>query len=446
MLSSSRTHLLFSLCALLLVADSAASQPAAGAVTWQDTIVIVRRGQSLTTIAAHYFFRNQFSTITSLAEWIGRHNRLEGSSPITGQTLRVPIGLTETPLQAVGERDHRLPARGVYFTAQMAGSVRAMELADQVIAAGGNAIVFDIKDRAGDLSYESKVALAKETSACSLATIRNPVYFVNQLQERGLHVVARLSCFYDEQLAGQRPDLRPRSGDGGPWAEGGTPGWLDPSLEEVQEYLLELVGEVADLGVDEIQLDYVRFPTEGAVENAVFAFQPDTLAKHEVITEFVRRARTVVATRDVLLSADIFGVVAWGREADVASTGQQLSGLMPYLDVVSPMLYPSHFHPGFHEVDDPTAYPYYFVYNGCERLRDLAAEHDVTVRPWIQAFAHRVTSFDPVFVTEQMLGAEDGGATGWLLWNPKSRYEVGLEAMERYANGTAGALRRMPAP
>ena len=360
----------------------------------------------------------------------------------TGPAATGPAAATRS--EAEGSVDHRLPATGVYLTANTAGSSRGLSLADQVIEAGGNAINFDVKDRPGDLSYVSKVALARTIAACSLAPIDKPAELVDKLQQRGLHVVARLSCFYDARLASRRPDLVPRSKEGGLWSESGVPGWVDPSLPEVQQYLLDLAAEAAELGVDEIQLDYVRFPTQGDASDAIFSFDPIEVAKHEIITEFVRRARLVVAEREVLLSADIFGVAAWRREEDVLSTGQLVEDLLPYLDVVSPMLYPSHFSNGFHRVDDPTAYPYFFVYQGCLRLKLLAEENGVAVRPWIQAFPHGVTQFSPLFVTEQMLGAQEGGAAGWMLWHPASRYDIGLDAMERFANGTAGALRRMP--
>ena len=362
---------------------------------------------------------------------------------VAGPAPPVPA---ETARPADGGRvDHRLPATGVYMTASTAGSSKGLSLADQVIQAGGNAIIFDVKDQPGDLSYMSKVALARTIAAGSLAAIDRPAVLVDKLHQRGLHVVARLACFYDVRLATHRPDLVPRSKEGGLWRERGVPGWVDPSLPEVQQYLLDLAAEAAELGVDEIQLDYVRFPTEGNPSDAVFSFDPTQVAKHEIITEFVRRVRLVVAKRDVLLSADIFGVAAWGREVDVLSTGQLPEDLLPHLDVVSPMLYPSHFSSGFHRIEDPTAYPYFFVYEGCRRLKLMAEENGVAVRPWIQAFPQGVTQFSRLFVTEQMLGAQEGGAAGWMLWIQSNRYDVGLDAMERFANGTAGSgVRRMP--
>ena len=142
----------------------------------------------------------------------------------------------------------------------------------------------------------------------------------------------------------------------------------------------------------------------------------------------------------VLLSADIFGVAAWGREADRRTIGQHLPDLLPHLDVVSPMLYPSHFEDGFERIDRPVDYPYYFLLQGCQRLQKMAEANDVKVRPWIQAFDYRVTRFDSVYLTEQMHGAEDGGARGWLLWNPASVYEVGFAAIKNFTDGTALAV------
>ncbi|SVD49213.1 uncharacterized protein METZ01_LOCUS402067, partial [marine metagenome] len=181
------------------------------------------------------------------------------------------------------------------MTASTAGSSKGLSLADQVIQAGGNAIIFDVKDQPGDLSYMSKVALARTIATGSLAAIDRPAVLVDKLHQRGLHVVARLACFYDVRLATHRPDLVPRSKEGGLWSERGVPNWVDPSLPEVQQYLLDLAAEAAELGVDEIQLDYVRFPTEGNPSDAVFSFDPTQVAKHEIITEFVRRVRLVVA-------------------------------------------------------------------------------------------------------------------------------------------------------
>jgi hypothetical protein len=294
------------------------------------------------------------------------------------------------------------------------------------------------------------VALAQEIGASDNATIKNPVDLIKSWHQRGIYVVARLTCFRDRRLAQGRPDLVPLSRkEGGLWSEKGVPSWVDPALPDVQQYLLDLVLEVADLGVDEIQLDYVRFPTEGNLSDAVFSFDPEELPKDAVITAFVRRVHEALALTDVRLSADIFGVIAWGRQADIKIIGQNAVDLFAWLDVVSPMLYPSHFEAGFDRIPSPVDYPYYFLLQGCRRLRQLAQQHGVEVRPWVQAFDFRVRNFDVEYISEQLHGAEDGGAHGWLLWNPASRYSIGLEAIARFVDGTSTvpeAHERLPTP
>lgn len=341
-------------------------------------------------------------------------------------------------------------ARGIYINASAAGGARGSVLVDELVAAGGNAVVFDVKDRLGRLSYTSEVALAQAIGASGEATIDRPSEVVGAWRDRGIYVIARLTCFHDELLAQQRPGLAPLSRRGkAVWSEKGTPNWVDPALPEVQQYLIDLALEVVGFGVDEIQLDYVRFPTEGRLEEAVFSFDPAALSKSAIITDFVRRMRVALEPTGTRLSADIFGVTAWGSRTDIETIGQDVDDLLDLLDAVSPMLYPSHFADGFGRISSPVVHPYYFLYQGCQRLRIRAVERGVEVRPWVQAFDYRVPQYDAMYVTEQLYGAEDGGARGWLLWNPASRYPFGMKAIADFMAGTAPALsqeERFPKP
>ena len=414
--------------------EELASEP--GAVG-RDTTLTIRRGDSLSGIAARFLSLSPSYTRQELVGEIRRYNDLASDTLMPGQQILVPLGNGQ-PLNRTVIKASDYEAKGIYVNAQVAGNARIQELADQLVAAGGNTVVFDAKNRLGNLSYASQVELAVAIGAGQETTIQQPAKLIDFLHRRQLHAVARIVCFYDTRLARERPDLVPLSRrNRNLWSEREEACWVDPSLPEVQDYLLALIREVAAMGVDEIQLDYIRFPTEGDVKDAVFAFDPAVLPKYEVITAFLGRVREALEPTDVLLSADIFGVVAWGREADAMSTGQKLSTMLPLLDVVSPMLYPSHFYGTFEQVPNPVDYPYYFVYRGCQQLRDLAFEHGVIIRPWIQSFAYRVTRFDARYITEQLHGAEDGGARGWLLWNSASRYEVGLAAIDRFTHAPA---------
>ncbi len=442
----SRSHLptaalvLLSLCSLPAVGgaqiDFDSTNPRS---TDSDTTVIVRRGESLLGIAARLLPVTDFYTTGELAEAIRLASKIDSDRLMPGQILRVPFESGSRLRVATDGTE----VRGLYVTARTAGGSRMLRLADSLIAVGGNTIVFDIKDRQGDLSYPSRIPLALATQVDSLAPIRRPRELVRQLHQRRLHVVARLTCFYDERLAAVRPELRPRSlsGDGAPWGKG----WLDPSLPQVQDYLLEIVSEVARFGVDEIQLDYVRFPTEGDLADARFDFDTWHRAKHEVITEFVARSRGRLIDTNVLLAADLFGVAAWGREADLRRLGQNLPDLMPLLDVASPMLYPSHFFGPFLGIERPSDYPYYLVREGVLRLQPLAQAHGVSVRPWLQAFAYGAAGFDVQYVTEQILASRDAGADGWMLWHPANRFDVSIDALRQLHTGSfVESKRRQP--
>ena len=409
-------------------------------VAVRDTVLTVRPGDSLLAIAHRLLPHSIEYTAEELVDRIKRQNGLQGDAIQIGQRLEVSLSFAELLDQPV-IRGTDFAARGIYITAALAGSRRMLTLADALVAAGGNTVVFDVKDRYGNLGYASSVPLALEIGAGQRAPISQPAKMLDALHRRNIHVVARLTCFYDARLARQRPDFVPLSRAGpGLWSERGKSNWVDPSLPQVQEYLLAIVREVAELGVDEIQLDYVRFPTEGNLADAVFAFDPAVVAKDRIITDFVIEVERVLEPMGVLLSADIFGVAAWGREADRRTIGQHLPDLLPHLDAVSPMLYPSHFEDGFERIDRPVDYPYYFLLQGCQRLQKLATAHDVPVRPWIQSFDYRVTHFDSLYVTEQLHGAEDGGARGWLLWNPASLYKIGLAAIKGFTDGTAATV------
>lgn len=428
-LSKSRSTILCSAIIAMALVVAAPAQPVDRQPIWDDTTVVVRRGESLLAIAGDFLELSDHYTTAELVAHLRRLNGLDSDRLIPGQVLQIPLRRYEetTTRRIVDPR----PARGIYVTATVSGSVKMMRLADSLVAAGGNTIVFDIKDREGDLSYISKAPLARQTQIDSLAPIHRPSSLTQQLHRRQLHVVGRLSCFYDERLAAARPDLAPRLPDGQPWVGG----WLDPSSQEVQDYLLDVIDEMVGFGIDEVQLDYVRFPTETRADSATFAFA-DSLSRHQVITAFVRRARDRLAGTGVLLAVDVFGVAAWGHSADLDRLGQSIPDLLPLLDVACPMLYPSHFYGNFLGMKNPVDYPYYLVSEGVRRLMPLARAHGVAVRPWVQAFPYRIPEFDEGYVAEQMLGATDAGADGYLLWHPASRYDVGLAAMRQVIDGS----------
>jgi hypothetical protein len=192
---------------------------------------------------------------------------------------------------------------------------------------------------------------------------------------------------------------------------------------------LALAVELAKAGVDEIQFDYVRFPTNGWREDWADTAEVDLESvaqrRRSVIASFLSEARDSLAAYDVRISADLYGIMGWGRVEDLALTGQHVPTFAQYVDVICPMIYPSHFGPGFEGRKRPGDDPEYFIGEGTRRFVELAAGQ-AEIRPWLQAFPYRVSHYNGQYVGTQITSAREAGADGWCLWNPACRYSVAL--------------------
>ncbi len=307
--------------------------------------------------------------------------------------------------------------RGIYATAYVAGSPSALKgLLDLIDATELNALVIDVKDVTG-LTYPSRVHGAPLSRRSP--PIPNLSRVLERCRERGVYTIARLCVFHDADLAHARPDLALRTPEGELWKDRSGGAWTDPYRREVWDYIVAVAVEVAALGFDEVQFDYVRFPTDGDLSRIVY---PDTggLTRMQAINGFLRQAREALRAYGVIVSADVFGLVCY-TETDVG-LGQYLEELMQVVDYLSPMTYPSHYRAGALGLEDPNRAPYETVYLSLlHARRRLAPEDFARIRPWLQDFSmgHR---YGPDEVRAQIRATEDHGLGGWLLWNAASRY------------------------
>jgi hypothetical protein len=261
--------------------------------------------------------------------------------------------------------------------------------------------------------------------------IRSLPKFARFLHSLGLHAIARIALFRDEYLAQNHPALAVQSHrTGQPWKENGKLVWTDPSRPEVQNYNLALARAVATSGVDEIQFDYVRFPAEGDQKDAQFAFQsshPDW-ERSDVISDFLSRAYDELRPLGVLVSVDVFGVMAWQRPADLEHTGQDITAMAQFCDVLSPMVYPSHFF-GMDGYARPGDAPEHFIGESMQRFGEITAETEVVLRPWLQAFAWRTKTYSDAYIRTQVSVAREQGGVGFLFWNARNDYSKLFPAM-----------------
>jgi len=416
--------------------------PGARVVTDDGPIGLVhvaRLGDTVSAIAKAYVDLTTDYTENELARALVRANpKLANGKIAEGTEVRIPDLVTAPVPDASAERlgwpeDKSL--RGIYLSADMVGNgtpVGKFEtLLDKLAARGMNAVVVDAKDVTGWFTYPSKIPMALETNGNKHATISSFSRLVRVAHRKGIRVVARIACFRDEHLGPTRGDLAIQSKWGKPHrAPSGIVDWLDPSNDEVQQYLLDVVQEVLDTGVDEIQLDYVRYPTEG-VFDADFHLKEKGLTTEDVIAGFVKRVHDETKAAGVPLSLDVFGCVAWQYKVDMDSTGQDLKRLGPNIEALSPMVYPSHFDPGFQGMEIPGDHPEIVAIGTNKAIETLksAGITNVVVRPWVQAFPWKSPHFGTAYVFEQIQQAKVGGGVGFLAWNSGGEYGATFAAV-----------------
>jgi hypothetical protein len=319
-------------------------------------------------------------------------------------------------------------SRGLYVRGQTAGRADFSTMLDRMSARGIDTVVLDAKDYDGILTYPSKVPLAIEGGAVLKSPpIKDLGAKIREIHAHGLRVAMRVSCFNDELMSKAKPLISVRSKGGHAYGMG----WLDPSNEGAQNYIIDLVHESLNAGADEIELDYVRFPVLG-IKNADFHLQERNLTKISVIRDFVHRVHAVTRAHGVPLSLDVFGVISFGKRSDIEGLGQDPATLAGECEVLSPMVYPSHYDPGFAGFDTPGDHPELVGMATKEIIAQIEAAkvaHPAKIRPWIQAMAWKSPTYSPGYLSREIKSAGDAGASGWLMWNPGQNYGYTWEAV-----------------
>jgi len=287
-----------------------------------------------------------------------------------------------------------------------------------------NAVVIDVKGDRGWILYRTEVDQALAVSAQGPATLRDFDGLMADLKSRGIYTIARIVVFKDNILATARPDLAVvDTRTGRPWMDNEKLAWVDPFREEVWAYNIAVAQEAIRRGFDEIQFDYVRFPTDGKLGAARYARPVNKETRLPAITAFLERARRELGASGAFLAADLFGYTAFNEnDTDI---GQRIEELAPHLDFICPMVYPSGYHKGIPGHPNPVVVPYRVVHESVRLIRKRAVGTVARVRPWLQdfrdyAFDRRI--FGVPEVQAQIRGSEEAGGAGWMLWNPRNDY------------------------
>ncbi len=329
-------------------------------------------------------------------------------------------------------------AKALYIKANVAanGMDTVNEYYDVVDQTELNAVVLDIKsDNLADVGfiyYQSQVpeVVEAETSA-DYMPIRA---MLAEAKKRNIYTIARIHIFaHDNALLEKHPDWYVQK-NGKPWFADFGIAWLDTYDERVWNYNIKLAVEAAQLGFDEIQFDYIRFPSDGKLEGAVFKGprdwrnNPDEM--YNTVGRFMERAQRAINGAGAYFGVDVFGYVAWKPQANI---GQNLQVMGKYADYVYPMVYPSHFVPGELGFDVPGEHPFELVDKSMQLVKKqlVGDASRAKVRPWLQDFTliwvKPITRYGPREVRLQIDAAEknrENGVAGWALWDSDNDYEA----------------------
>lgn len=307
-----------------------------------------------------------------------------------------------------------------------------------------NAVVIDIKDFSGGIAFPTDdPTLAPFVSKdCGARDMKK---FVESLHARDIYVIGRITVFQDPMYAKAHPELAVQKVGGGVWKNYGGLAFIDVGAKPFWDYIVQLSKvSYEEFGFDELNYDYIRYPSDGPMKQVVYALDAG-MSKEEELEEFYRYLHSKVKPMGIVMSADLFGYVT--VHTDDLGIGQVLERALPYFDYVAPMVYPSHYNSGFVGLKDVNSDPYKIVYASmAQSVARVIATSTVNpsfdsiaiastspqryekksypasvMRPWLQSFDYPV-AYTPAMVAAQIKANEDAGLDSYMFWDAANKY------------------------
>ncbi len=336
------------------------------------------------------------------------------------------------PAAPLGQKENpEIKAKGIYVTANSAGlEQRFQDFMDMVDETELNAMVIDVKNDHGVMAYPSQIEIVKEVMEDHFEPVRDIRDLLLRLEEKNIYPIARIVVFRDPYLSQFYPEWFIQKRDGGVWADRKGFTWANPYQKKVWDYNVSIAKEAALMGFREIQFDYVRFPEDAEnFDLQVVLPAEEELAKDEVIRDFLVYAQEQLKDYNVYVSADVFGVIAT-YITDKDGIGQSWEEITAVVDYIYPMVYPSHYGPGFFGLSVPDAKPRETILRAMEDAvkRNATVKNPAPIRPWLQGFTatwiNGNITYGPSQIREQIDAALELGIEEFFIWNARNQYDV----------------------
>jgi hypothetical protein len=312
--------------------------------------------------------------------------------------------------------------KAIYMSGWVAGSKKIRDpLVELIDSTEINAVVIDIKDYTGKLSYitENEELLKYKSGENRISDIKE---FIGLLHNKGIYVIGRISSFQDSYLVKTHPEYAVRNKAGDIWRDRKGIAWLDASAKPVWDYLALIGQDAYDVGFDELNFDYIRFPSDGNMSDIVFPFTKDK-SKSVALKEFYVFLDETFRTKNIPISADLFGMTTTNN--DDLGIGQILGDALQHFDYVAPMVYPSHYPANFLGYKNPATKPYEVIKHTMDsaiKKAELASTSPLKLRPWLQDFNLGGVDYTPEMVRAQIRATYDLKLDSWMLWNASNVY------------------------
>lgn len=356
---------------------------------------------------------------------------------VSSQNQIQAIEVAETDISASSEpaafslesyKNNHPKVRGIYVTGPTAGTEKMDDIINLINETELNAIVLDVKDDAGNISFKMDNEMVINTGAC-IPYIPDIQALMKKLKDNNIYVIARIPCFKDPTLAAACPELSLRTLSGEYITDANGNAWVNPCKEEVWNYIISIADSCAELGFDEIQLDYVRFPVGMNAEQAYYGAPTDDESRQQYINTFIESVTSALHQKNIPVTADVFGTII-RSEIDSHHIGQSYTKLAESLDCVCPMIYPSHYASGEFGLETPDANPHETIYLALKGSKDvlfqIQNDNCAVIRPWLQAFTaswvEGYIEYDGAAIRQEIDAVYEAGYDEWILWNSKSNY------------------------
>ena len=326
-------------------------------------------------------------------------------------------------------RPDPVKVKGIYVSGPAAGIAKMDELIDLVDRTELNAMVIDVKNDEGKVTYKMQSDRVQELGT-SVRYIPDIKGLVDKCKEKDIYLIARIVAFRDPYLAEKKPEWAVHDGDGEIFRDKNGMAWVNPYNRELWDYLVEVASQAAADGFDEVQFDYIRFSTDIKEEEVDYGPEAEKIDKIEIITEFTKYLYENLVPCGVYVAADVFGTVI-DNEIDQKIVGQDYVKMAQNLDYICPMVYPSHYHNGAYGIVVPDADPYATIHaaavSSARQLQAVPEEDRAHVRLWLQSFTASWVPghirYGPEQIRQQIKGAYDAGYEEWILWNAAVNYQ-----------------------